>query len=124
MGKYKMERAAMLPTLELDGYRLLSGVICNKESPDTFQIPPERTRNQLKPGQVVKLMFEYQGGGDERMWVIIVEREGPYYLGTLNNLPRVGALTVGQKVVFLPEHVIDVWDKRTQSALISGARAR
>ena len=111
-----------LPTLKLDGYQLASGV------------PPERMRARLRKGQIVKLIFETLGPNQkdvfgERMWVIIDGREGPYYVGTLNSFPVNDILTkhptqrlkCGQKVVFLPEHVIDVWNTSAGAAAISAA---
>src|SRR5438105_2619224 len=46
------------------------------------------------------------------MWVNIDGRDGPYYIGTLHNQPLCyGAqknLKRGHRVVFLPEHIVDV----------------
>jgi hypothetical protein len=92
----------------------------NERYPKTFWIPEEAVRRSLKPSDIVKLMFKYiypdeeQFGGfeAERMWVEIMELNGPYFVGRLRNSPvMVGEchdLEFDSKVVFLPEHVIDI----------------
>lgn len=48
----------------------------------------------------------------ERMWVLVRGMDGPYYVGELNNIPACRDsqewLKAGDRVVFLPEHVIDI----------------
>ena len=65
-------------------------------------------------------MFEYTHPEDydegmfagERMWVEVVDLNGPYFIGKLRNRPvcisEWHALDFDTEVVFLPEHVIDV----------------
>jgi hypothetical protein len=77
----------------------------------------------LGDGDIVKLMFDIQVPEDpelgdvssERMWVIVRSRSGPYYIGELNNVPACSDeqdhLKTGDRVVFLPEHVISIYSR-------------
>jgi hypothetical protein len=123
-----------LPIMDLDGWHLVSGVAMNQEHPKTFEIPPERVRQNVKIGDYVKLIFEiavpqseqFGGSSGERMWVKVTGKQGGYYLGTLANQPlsfdQTDALKFGDRIVFLPEHVIR-FDRQGKSAL-SSTRAR
>lgn len=56
------------------GYRLGDGEALNREHLDTFPIPTRDRRERLKPGDLVKLLFEAVGPEEgrstaERMWV-------------------------------------------------------
>lgn len=107
-----------LPVLEIDGWHLRSGVASCHRWPETFEIPDEKERRGLVDGDVVKLLFEIELADDdepfgERMWVIVRGRSGPYFIGELNNVPATSdeqeRLRVGDRVVFLPEHVISIY---------------
>lgn len=106
-----------LPVLEIDGWHLRSGVASHHKWPETFVIPNERERRGLTDGDIVKLHFEIalpdkdeQFG--ERMWVFVGGQSGPYFIGELNNNPDTSDeqqnLAAGDRVVFLPEHVISI----------------
>jgi len=111
-----------LATLEDDHWRLESGVERHKEFPETFWIPDEAKRRSLVRGDMVKVMFDYVYPPDhqgreagERMWVEIVGSEGSCYIGKLQNIPQCTAeptgwhdLELDSRIVFLPEHVIDI----------------
>lgn len=112
-----------LATLDLDGYQLLSGLAQHHRTPDTFYMPEEIDRQNLNAGDIVKLIFQIQLEADaeftdkdgtfgERMWVIVHGKSGPYYIGELNNVPATSGeqenLFLGDTVIFLPEHVIDI----------------
>ena len=49
------------------------------------------------------------------MWVIVCGRSGPYYMGELDNKPVFSdvqeILQAGDRVIFLPEHVIQIKEK-------------
>ena len=111
-----------LAVLDIDGYHLSSGVASHHRWPETFEIPDESERRDLVDGDVVKLVFEIQipdpeSGNTfgERMWVIVRGRSGPYYIGELNNVPacsdKQDHLQAGDRVVFLPEHVISIFSR-------------
>jgi hypothetical protein len=102
-----------LPSLKLDGWHLLSGVESHRRAPKTFWIPPHWQRNNLKAGDIAKLIFDIRGPDGvfgERMWVLVTGRSGPYYLGELRNQPLAARrnLKFGSFVVFLPEHVVGI----------------
>ena len=81
--------------------------------PRTFEIPSEKARHGIVEGDLVKLSFECEpvdmGFAGERMWVRVVDVNGPYFVGKLSNRPAViRRLRFGSRVVFLPEHVISI----------------
>ncbi|MEG0859753.1 MAG: TIR domain-containing protein [Pseudomonas sp.] len=110
-----------LAVLGIEGWHLISGVASNERAPETFHIPEESERYSLDLEASVKLHFEFllldDEGNDElfgeRMWVQVKGHAGPYILGALQNNPACSDeqdnLRVGDMVVFLPEHVIDIW---------------
>ncbi|SIT56316.1 conserved hypothetical protein [Mesorhizobium prunaredense] len=113
-----------LAHLDVEHWQLQSGIVRNELYPDTFHIPEEAQRRNLKVGDVVKVMFEYAYPDEwdieermegERMWVKIVAIKGPYFVATLDNTPICTAdwheLEWGSEVVFLPEHVIEIADQ-------------
>jgi hypothetical protein len=107
--------AVRLPTKDLDGYDLISGLAQNHRHPDSFLIPSEQERRALQVGDVVKLFFDIVSTDPdaipERMWVIVERNVGPYYVGRLDNDPVTeGTITAGSPIIFLPEHVINIWD--------------
>lgn len=128
------EEAIRLADPEIEGWRLLSGVVRNEVNPDTFQLPTEVDRRSVVGGALVKLMFELyfvdeddddkMDVANERMWVKVTGRSGPYYTGELRNNPSIfwvneqpdgtfetaddAYLKAGDRVVFLPEHIIDI----------------
>ncbi len=112
-----------LSTIDLDGYELRSGLAQHHRTPETFYMPEEEERQTLEEGDIVKLIFiieippdpedpDDDGTFGERMWVIVTGRIGPYYIGTLNNVPATAGeqynLFFEDEVIFLPEHVIDI----------------
>jgi hypothetical protein len=94
-------------------YILESGVDRNREHPNTFEIPSAEERENLKPGQLVKLMFRitHERKVDvERMWVIVQEKHSRYYVGKLDNDPYcTDQIKSGMRVRFEPQHVIQIW---------------
>lgn len=111
-----------LPDVELDGYELISGVASNRKNPETFYVPTADERNSLMKQDIVKLnfMISLTNSADdlsgERMWVEVEGHEGPYLFGSLSNQPfdsdESGApLSHGDRIVFLPEHVISIITK-------------
>lgn len=110
---------ARLANPELDGYELVSGAVQAEMYPDTFHIPSAMKRAGVKSGQLVKLIFdpynpdELDDLSGERMWVKITGRKGSYITGKLLNQPLFQdengcPLAWGDKIVFLPEHIIDI----------------
>lgn len=111
-----------MPSLDHDSWQLPSGEDRHRRYPDTFWIPAVESRQQLKRGDAVKLIFEIaltdeDGTMDvstERMWVIVVERVGNAYIGILDNQPATvapsddGYLRFGAEIPFTAEHVIAI----------------
>ncbi|WP_328829422.1 DUF2314 domain-containing protein [Nocardioides acrostichi] len=92
------------------------GEALNREHPRTFEIPSREERERLKPGDLVKLLFEIlrpepEGPFAERMWVEVTEIVGDGYVGSLDNDPQViRSVRPGGRIEFLPHHVIAIWD--------------
>ncbi|WP_116425883.1 toll/interleukin-1 receptor domain-containing protein [Pseudomonas citronellolis] len=115
-------RLQRLAVLDIDGWHLLSGVASHERSPETFHLPEESERYGLRVGDTVKLQFEFElphlhEGTElfgERMWVEVTGSSGPYLVGELQNTPCCSDeqenLNAGDTVIFLPEHVIDIWE--------------
>ncbi len=113
-------RNIRLPTIELDGYELVSGIASSETSPDTFKIPDHDRIAQISGGDFVKLNFlisltnKIDDAEGERMWVKVAEIRGPYLIGTLANKPvdawdnENAPLNYGNEIAFLPEHICDV----------------
>lgn len=115
-------QSGRLPNADLDGFELLSGVIQAEKYPDTFQIPSGPARKKVRVGYMVKLIFNLfdsdmsEDSGQlfgERMWVSVVGGRAPYLIGKLMNQPLASddtgwPLKWGDKVLFLPEHIISI----------------
>lgn len=108
-----------LATFEKDYWQLRSAEESHNENPDRFWIPDLQVRQNLKRGDAVKLIFDFEGYnengeleiGGERMWAIVKEKTGDFYLGILDNQPAGiddGFLDKNSEVYFKAEHVIDV----------------
>ena len=106
------------PVRVADGvwYSLEDGEERNRLDPDTFRIPPREARGDLRPGQIVKLLFAITVGGAEqveRMWVVVQAREGGDYIGVLDNQPAsTDKMRPGMPVRFQPRHVIAIHPKQ------------
>src|SRR5262245_10109056 len=113
-----------LPSLENDGWQLRSAELSHQQHPDTFWIPPLSQRQNLRRGQAAKIIIDIESrdeqgvvqSGGERMWVIVAERVGDFYIGILDNQPASLEpsgnvyLCFGAEIPFLPMHVIDIRD--------------
>ena len=85
-----------------------------EENPYTFTLPTEDEIAHLRPGHIVKLIFESLPRGREyeaeRMWVKITHRDGDRLLGVLDNQPAdMPQLKPGDEVSFSVHQVIDVF---------------
>jgi hypothetical protein len=111
-----------LANIERDFWQLRSGEESHRQNPQTFRLPPLEERQGLSRGQAAKLIFdietEDEGGKPvltgERMWVIVAERIGEFYIGILDCQPvcmtpdHTAYLRFGAEIPFLPEHVIEI----------------
>jgi uncharacterized protein YegJ (DUF2314 family) len=117
-------------------FTLDDGEESHRSAPLTFQIPDRSERENVKAGDIVKLMFRFQGQNGsqvERMWVIVRERIEFGYRGELDNDPYcTDQIRAGVEVQFGPQHIIDIWTDKENAAeheldidrIISAARER
>jgi hypothetical protein len=100
----------MTSKLEAAGIELGNGEERATAHPATFHIPSKAAREDLRPGDCVKLLFRRDNMG-ERMWVEVLARavEG-YYIGELDNDPFVfvGLLKDRDTIHFRSEHVLSI----------------
>lgn len=87
-------------------YVLMDGVEQNRLYPDTFEIPSDKEKAALRPGDYVKLCFEDPLGlsVSERMWVQVIKRG----TGRLMNTPLAADLEWGDMVDYEDRHVLSV----------------
>ena len=106
-----------LATLDEDGWALDDGEKAHAEHPDTFWIPSQQERDNLKVGDLAKLRFvlalvDEEGNEEEaaeRMWVEVEECADAWYRGVLTNQPAsTDEVLLGMEVWFEPRHVIDI----------------
>jgi hypothetical protein len=111
-----------LATLEHDYWQLRSAEESHDQNPATFFIPPAEQRQTLQRGSAVKLIFEIETADEtgklmitgERMWVIVSERVGEFYIGILDNQPACmvpedkSYLRFGAEIPFKAEHIIEI----------------
>jgi hypothetical protein len=91
----QMNKPPISPTIEENGWVLVSAEQRAAAAPGTFQIPPRAVRGSLSPGDGAKLLFDIEtrdGGriverGVDRMWVIVKARTADGYIGVLDNNP-------------------------------------
>ena len=104
------------PSLEADGWVLVSAEERHAAHPGTFQIPPRSDRDTLVRGVAAKLLFHIEtketgrvaDRGIDRMWVIVIRVTPEGYLGVLDNDPGYAEglnLREGDVIAFGPEHV-------------------
>jgi hypothetical protein len=82
----------------------------NAQSPDFVNgfehpIPSREDRENLRGGDLVKLIFQYQGRS-EHMWVQVVDWDAGEYIGRLDNHPSWIPLEADDLVRFRAEHVV------------------
>ena len=88
------------------GYVLDNGEDLNREAPNTFELPSRQSREDLRPGDFVKLIFrmsepENSEFAAERMWVQVKDVEGSKFVGVLDNDPyALTTIEVGHVVHF------------------------
>ena len=104
------------PSLDSDGWMLVSAEERHAGYPATFQIPSRTEREALVPGVAAKLLFDIEtketsrviDRGVDRMWVIVKAVSPDGYAGVLDSDPGHSEglnLHEGDVIVFGPEHV-------------------
>jgi hypothetical protein len=107
------------PSIERDGWTLVSAEERHEQNPTSFWIPPRARRDALQPGDAAKLLFDIEtkehgnvvDRGVDRMWVIVKRRTESGYLGVLDSDPGVAEnfeLRPGHLVLFAAEHICDI----------------
>lgn len=107
------------PSIERDGWELVSAEERHAAYPNSFQIPPQDARMALVPGDAAKLLFDIEtreqglviDRGVDRMWVIVKACVVGGYVGILDNDPGAAeglTLRRGTEVHFGPEHVASI----------------
>ena len=90
-----------------------------RESPESFKLPPVSRRRNLQPGELAKLIFrfEWEDADEaelESMWVEVTEHRHGGYRGILDQDPYcTNDLRTGDRVEFGPQHVIEIWEGET-----------
>ncbi|WNO09522.1 hypothetical protein [Teredinibacter sp. KSP-S5-2] len=111
-----------LANMQTDFWELRSAEKCNTENPDSFFIPALEARKSLKVGDAAKLIFDIESQDEdgkvivsgERMYVIVSEVVGDFYIGILDSQPatiepnELFYLEFGVEVPFTSEHIIDI----------------
>lgn len=86
-------------------YSLDNSEKLNLEFPETFHIPARKQRENILPGELVKLIFRISFDEEEhveRMWVIVKERKDNGYIGELDNDPYcTNELRSGDQLFFI-----------------------
>ena len=100
-------------------FTLDDGEVIHRDNPKSFFIPSRMQRENLLPGELVKLIFRITVGPKtdiERMWVIVKARTDGAYVGTLDNDPFCTTeLKSGHEIQFGPEHVIQIYEELPQA---------
>ncbi|WP_431851156.1 hypothetical protein [Allosphingosinicella sp.] len=122
------------PDFDVDGWCLDDGEEYHREAPETFWIPSKAAREGLYPGDLAKLIFRIDVGGEdkqvavERMWVLVRERIPNGYLGILDNNPHAieenDELWSGIELPFSARHVIDIDTANEKTITIAAEEPR
>lgn len=100
----------VIPIRALQSGVLVDGVVRNAEYPESFQIPSEYERENLKQGASVKVCIEVDAGGGERFWTNVIARlgDGDYLVQVDNHL--VNSIYHGVRLNDIlrvgPEHIL------------------
>lgn len=84
-----------------------SGLERHQEHPETFWIPEDEVKDDLRPGDLVKLAWTVSRSPGERMWVRITDRDGDRLVGTLESWSVCAYLEPGETIKFHIDDVID-----------------
>ncbi len=78
-----------------------------------FYLPECEKRQNLRTGDIVKLIFRFKDGEFaqvERMWVVVSETNNGEFTGILDNEPFIkGCLNVGDEIKFNYKNVLEIY---------------
>lgn len=104
--------------------KIESGLESHRMYPDTFEIPDDEAKAELRPGDRAKLMWSVKRSPGERMWVTITERDGDRLVGTLDNWAVSAYLRPDETVKFHIDDIIDcILEDEESGAEVANARA-
>lgn len=95
--------------------KLESGLERHRQHPTSFWVPEDEDKADIRPGDLVKLMWSVERFPGERMWVRVTERKGDRLRGTLENWPVYVYMHPGEEVSF---HIHDIIDCEFEDAEI------
>lgn len=109
------------PTLEKDGYDLevVDQADARRHEFLRYPIPDDATRDAVKLGDIVKLIFRYrdhvvkngQTFTAEHMWVRVIESGGAFVVGRLDSSPQFTTiLKSDDEIHFHPKHIVCFWN--------------
>lgn len=87
--------------------KIESGLESHLKYPDSFEVPDDLAKADLRPGDRAKLMWSVKRMPGERMWVTITERRGDRLVGTLDNWAIFAFLHPDETVKFHVDDIID-----------------
>ena len=116
LARYKQEYEPIsadqrLATLDKDKWELEDIAKSATEIVYDAPIPAKSERQNLKPGDLVKLHFMIEEDGEtetERMWVQVTGEKDGLFSGTLDNDPFNEVLKAGQLIWFHANHVAHI----------------
>ena len=90
---------------DIESYKLEFG--------DKFYLPECEKRQNLRTGDIVKLIFRFEDdkfAQVERMWVIVSETNNGEFTGILDNEPFIkGCLNAGDEIKFNYKNVLEIY---------------
>lgn len=119
--KYKKEYEPIksderLARLERDQWELEDIAKTSTEIVYDSPIPSKQERQTLQTGDLVKLIFIFDGDDEaERIWVKVVEKKDGLFLGELDNEAFDDILSSVKNVWFHPNHVFSIDRQETSS---------
>jgi hypothetical protein len=91
----------------MTGYKLTNATLRAHDSP-SFGTPSAKEISKIKPGNLVKLIFEHPRGS-ERMWVNVVSVTHGEFVGEVDNAAINPSLPkLGEKITFYADNIINI----------------
>lgn len=92
--------------------KIESGLAMHRQYPDSFWVPSDEDKAQLRPGDGVKLLWSVKKMPGERMWVTITRRDADNLVGVLDSWAVFAYIHPGEVVKFHIDDIIDFhWEE-------------